>query len=258
MLYRSAIEREQTPEKRKKARRLDDRLNCPRRPKWKYGVTKKELEKNEEGNFEKWLQSIEEVQYEYSGLDEDEEGSSDDEASKTVLVRAEAVLEVRSPSVYERNLQVWRQLWRVGEQSNVILVLMDIRCPPVHFPASLRAYLRDLVGLQDDRIDVITEGQQQARSKKPKFAQSGRKKVVLVLTKADLVEAERQQEWIAWCRRWWRYGNNAPNSTDPMTDLEDCPEIVCVESYQREAGEPHSSPDSSSSQADGTFYRQLM
>ena len=57
MLYRSAIDREQTPEKRERARQLDDRLNCPRRPKWKYGVTKKELEKNEEGNFAKWLQS---------------------------------------------------------------------------------------------------------------------------------------------------------------------------------------------------------
>jgi hypothetical protein len=236
MLYRSAIDREQTPEKRERARQLDDRLNCPRRPKWKYGVTKKELEKNEEGNFAKWLQSVEDVQHDYSCLDEEDESSADEDEPKTVLVREDAPLEIRSPSVFERNLQVWRQLWRVGEQSNVILVLMDIRCPPVHFPASLRTYLRDLVGLPDDRVNVMTDAQSQGRGKKPKFAQSGRKKVVLVLTKADLVEAERQQEWVDWCKRWWRYGNNPPAPAEPSAEVEEVPEVVCVESYQREAG----------------------
>ena len=232
MLFRSVIEREQTPEKRERARILDDRLNCPRRPKWRYGVTKKELEKNEEGNFAKWLQTVDDVQYDYSCLDEVDASSEQEE--EVVLVKEETEVEIRSPSVFERNLQVWRQLWRVGEQSNVILVLMDIRCPPVHFPASLRAYLRDLVGLSDDRNG---HDEQSGRSKKPKHAQSGRKKVVLVLTKADLVEVERQREWVQWCKRWWLYGNNPPPAgIEPDVNLEDVPEVVCVESYKREHG----------------------
>jgi hypothetical protein len=82
----------------------------------------------------------------------------------------------------------------------------------------------------------MTNAQSQGRGKKPKFAQSGRKKVILVLTKADLVEAERQQEWVDWCKRWWLYGNNPPASAECPAAVEEIPEVVCVESYQREAG----------------------
>jgi hypothetical protein len=237
--YRSPIDREPTSDKQDKVRRLDDRLDCPKRPKWRYGVTKKELEKNEEGNFAKWLQSVDDVAEEYAMIDE-ETGSDDDNENTTASLQMvdRTELEVRSPSFFERNLQVWRQLWRVGEQSNIILVLMDIRCPPVHFPASLQAYLRDLVGLPDDRPLPEDETNGVRRSRKPKNAQSGRKKVILLLTKADLVEPERQAEWVQWCKRWWRYGNNVPKDEEPLEYNESTdPRIVCVESYQREIGE---------------------
>jgi hypothetical protein len=36
----------------------DQGLTCPRRPKWRYEMTKKEVEKNEEGLFAKYVQSF--------------------------------------------------------------------------------------------------------------------------------------------------------------------------------------------------------
>lgn len=67
-------------------------LSCPGRPKFKYGQTKKEVERNEEGMFKKWLSAQEAV---VKGWVEDE--GEDEEWP-------------RSPSWFETNLEVWRQL----------------------------------------------------------------------------------------------------------------------------------------------------
>ena len=92
-------------------------------------------------------------------------------------VRASTLTGFDSPSVcllvlssFERNLDVWRQLWRVCEASEILLVLLDVRCPMLHFPPSLQEYLRTL---------------------KP------RKKCILVLTKTDLVPEALAREWKA-------------------------------------------------------------
>ena len=65
-----------------------------------------------------------------------------------------------------------RQLWRVGEMSDILLILIDARCPPIHYPPSLRDYLRNGI--------------------KP------RKKILLVLTKTDLVGDIVARRWKAW------------------------------------------------------------
>jgi hypothetical protein len=36
-------------------------LTCPARPKFKFGQTKKEVERNEEGWFKKWLRATQEI-----------------------------------------------------------------------------------------------------------------------------------------------------------------------------------------------------
>lgn len=73
--------------------RGEEGLKCPGRPKFKFGQTKKEVERNEEGMFKKWLQATEQVVHDYV------EGAEDDEGA-----------EVRSPTWFETNLEVWRQL----------------------------------------------------------------------------------------------------------------------------------------------------
>ncbi|BEI88039.1 uncharacterized protein CcaverHIS019_0107570 [Cutaneotrichosporon cavernicola] len=133
-------------------------LSVPARPKFRYGQTKKEVERNEEGVFRKWLASTRAEVTEWMETSLEEGG------------------EPRSPSWFETNLEVWRQLWRVVESSSILLLLIDSRAPPLHCPPSLRTYLRAL---------------------KP------RKEFVLVLTKADLVDSAALEGWRAWLKDWW-------------------------------------------------------
>ncbi|KAK7064098.1 P-loop containing nucleoside triphosphate hydrolase protein [Favolaschia claudopus] len=71
----------------------------------------------------------------------------------------------RSTTYFERNLEVWRQLWRVTEISEIILVLLDSRVPLLHYPPSLVEYLSD-------------------------------RRVILVLTKVDISGPMRANAWI--------------------------------------------------------------
>jgi ribosome biogenesis GTPase A len=57
-----------------------------------------------------------------------------------------------------------------------LLLLLDSRCPPLHCPPSLRAYIQSA-----------------------KF----QKEVVLILTKADLVDANALEGWKVWVKEWW-------------------------------------------------------
>lgn len=75
-------------------------LTCPRRPKWRYDQTKKEVEKNEEGIFSKWLKETEEI------IQQWQNEPIIDAASEDVA----QVAFKRSPTYFERNLEVWRQL----------------------------------------------------------------------------------------------------------------------------------------------------
>ncbi|GMK54708.1 hypothetical protein CspeluHIS016_0112940 [Cutaneotrichosporon spelunceum] len=136
-------------------------LSVPGRPKFRYGQTKKQVEGNEEGVFRKWLASTRAEVTEWTEASLKEDGAP------------------RSPSWFETNLEVWRQLWRVVESSSILLLLVDSRAPPLHCPPSLRTYLRGL---------------------KP------RKEFVLVLTKADLVDQTALEGWRSWLADWWGDG----------------------------------------------------
>nr|KIR86570.1 GTPase [Cryptococcus tetragattii IND107] len=141
------------------------RLICPSRPKFRYGQTKTEVEKNEEGVFKKWLKNIEEVVHEWVDADEEQ------------VYAGESIHQVpRGPTWFETNLEVWRQFWRVTEASQILLLLLDSRCPPLHCPPSLRTHLKSLVPS---------------------------KEIILVLTKSDLVDAKALEAWKIWVRSWW-------------------------------------------------------
>uniref|UniRef100_A0A8C5BFD9 Guanine nucleotide-binding protein-like 1 n=1 Tax=Gadus morhua TaxID=8049 RepID=A0A8C5BFD9_GADMO len=106
----------------------DKGLGIPRRPSWTYDMTREQLLRKEEKSYREYL---------------------DD-------------LHSRNPpgslSHFEHNLETWRQLWRVLEMSDVILLIVDIRHPVLQFPPSLYSYITEEL----------------------------RKQVVLVLNKADL------------------------------------------------------------------------
>jgi len=115
-------------------------IPIPIRPNWTYSMSKGELESREERYFKQWLESV-------LVLDNHEAGHL---------------------GFFEQNLEVWRQLWRVVEISDILVIVADIRFPILHLPVSL--------------YDYIT-----AAMKKP---------LVLALTKCDLVEASTVESWV--------------------------------------------------------------
>ena len=91
------------------ARGQEGKLTCPARPKFRFEQSKKELEMNEQGMFKKWLVGVEGVMKAWV------EGDVEDEARDPAVLRDEESEErdqkwPRSPSWFETNLEVWRQL----------------------------------------------------------------------------------------------------------------------------------------------------
>jgi hypothetical protein len=78
-------------------------LTCPRRPKWRFDMSKKEVEHNEEGVFKKWLEGTDSAIEKWLNCEESkaDQDSGPSEPSKMP----------RSPTFFERNLEVWRQLY---------------------------------------------------------------------------------------------------------------------------------------------------
>lgn len=103
-------------------------LGFPRRPSWNYEMTRENLLRKEEKSYREYLEDLH---------------------SRNPL---------GSLSHFEHNLETWRQLWRVLEMSDIILLIVDIRHPVLQFPPAVYHYI----------------------------AGDLRKQVVLVLNKADL------------------------------------------------------------------------
>ncbi|KAJ4485812.1 P-loop containing nucleoside triphosphate hydrolase protein [Lentinula aciculospora] len=136
-------------------------LSCPRRPKWRYDMSKKEVESNEAGLFRKWLQETDSALEKWRSRVRKSDDRHDNAEQEPAVIR--------SSSSFERNLEVWRQLWRVTEISQIILVLVDSRCPLLHYPPSLARYLSN-------------------------------HRVILVLTKTDITGPVRTAAWIDYLR----------------------------------------------------------
>ncbi|ORY97811.1 hypothetical protein BCR43DRAFT_523924 [Syncephalastrum racemosum] len=104
----------------------------PTRPTWDYNMTKEELEEHESTYFENWMN---ETRAKYDATHE--------------------------RCLFESNLEVWRQLWRVLEISDIILLIMDIRHPLIHFPQALYEYVtktlkRRMIGVFN-KVDLVSE-----------------------------------------------------------------------------------------------------
>ncbi|KAM4641107.1 guanine nucleotide-binding protein-like 1 [Discoglossus pictus] len=91
-------------------------LDFPKRPAWNYAMTKDTVLYQEEKAFKDYLQKI------YESHDP------------------------RTLSYFEHNLETWRQLWRVLEMSDVILLITDIRHPVLHFSPAFYEYVTQDLG----------------------------------------------------------------------------------------------------------------
>lgn len=79
--------------------------SCPKRPKWNYEMSKKDVEANEEGIFKKWLSNLDAAIETWRDQDKRPEPMSENE------IPAPRMTMPRSPTYFERNIDVWRQLY---------------------------------------------------------------------------------------------------------------------------------------------------
>lgn len=85
---------------------------------------------------------------------------------------------------FERNIEVWRQLWRVLERSNLVVQIVDARNPLRFRCEDLERYIREIEG---------PEGE--------KGSGPGRRKPLLLINKADLLTREQRKLWAAYFER---------------------------------------------------------
>jgi large subunit GTPase 1 len=77
-------------------------LSIPRRPKWTTSMSAEDLELQETESFLQW---------------------------RRYLAQSESTSQNLKITPFEKNLDVWRQLWRVIEKSDILLQIVDARNP---------------------------------------------------------------------------------------------------------------------------------
>jgi large subunit GTPase 1 len=93
--------------------KFKDQLTIPKRPEWDSTTTKEELHEKEQLEFLEWRRSLVYL-----------------EEEKQLLL-----------TPFERNLQVWRQLWRVVERSELLVEIVDARNPLFFRSVDLQKYV---------------------------------------------------------------------------------------------------------------------
>ncbi|KAI9121486.1 hypothetical protein K1719_008519 [Acacia pycnantha] len=136
---------EMTPEERRDLQKREEALHAgslrvPRRPPWSVNMSVDELDANERQAFLTWRRSL-------ARLEENE---------KLVL------------TPFEKNLDIWRQLWRVVERSDLLVMVVDSRDPLFYRCPDLEAYAREV----DEH-----------------------KRTLLLVNKADLLPTPIREKW---------------------------------------------------------------
>ncbi|KZV21351.1 large subunit GTPase 1 [Dorcoceras hygrometricum] len=133
------VEERREQQKREEALHASS-LRIPRRPPWNAKMSVAELDANEKRAFLEWRRSL-------ARLEENE---------KLVL------------TPFEKNLDIWRQLWRVLERSDLLVMVVDARDPLFYRCPDLEAYAREI----DEH-----------------------KKTLLLINKADLLPFSVREKW---------------------------------------------------------------
>lgn len=124
----------------KKHQKNKGRLTVPRRPQWDSSTTPAQLEMMERESLLDWRRGLAELQ-EHNDL-------------------------LMTP--FERNLEVWRQLWRVIERSDLVVQIVDARNPLQFRSEDLENYVKEI---------------------------DAKKKNLLLVNKADMLTLKQRQAW---------------------------------------------------------------
>lgn len=123
----------------KKHKENKDKLTVPRRPQWDASTTPEDLDAMERGNFLDWRRGLAELQ-----------------ENNDLLM-----------TPFERNLEVWRQLWRVIERSDLVVQIVDARNPLMFRSEDLDKYVKEVDPRKENlllinKADMMTYKQRKA------------------------------------------------------------------------------------------------
>lgn len=126
----------------KKQEENKDSIKIPRRPKWDSSISAHELQTREKEAFLEWRRHLAALQ----------------EVEDLML------------TPYEKNLEFWRQLWRVVERSDVVVQIADARNPLLFRCEDLERYVKEidpnkLNMILLNKADFLTDEQRQAWAK---------------------------------------------------------------------------------------------
>ncbi|EIW66619.1 hypothetical protein TREMEDRAFT_65488 [Tremella mesenterica DSM 1558] len=148
------LSKEEEHEVERKKSDLRHDLRVPRRPPWTRRTTRQELERQERDSFLDWRRDLAHLA----------------EGSNLLL------------TPFERNLQLWRQLWRVLERSHLIVQIVDARNPLGFRCVDLESYVKEI---GDDGEDAAVPGK-------------GKRTSLLLVNKADLLTLDQREAWATY------------------------------------------------------------
>ncbi|PSN71067.1 P-loop containing nucleoside triphosphate hydrolase protein [Corynespora cassiicola Philippines] len=117
-----------------------NRLSVPRRPHWDEKTTPQQLDVRERESLLQWRRGLAELQ-----------------ENNDLLM-----------TPFERNIEVWRQLWRVIERSDLVVQIVDARNPLLFRSEDLEVYVKEV---------------------------DPKKNNLLLVNKADMMTLEQRQAW---------------------------------------------------------------
>uniref|UniRef100_A0A8C7YGS0 Large subunit GTPase 1 homolog n=1 Tax=Oryzias sinensis TaxID=183150 RepID=A0A8C7YGS0_9TELE len=115
-------------------------LRIPRRPRWDESTSAEALQQDEKDSFLLWRRTLAKLE----------------EEQKLIL------------TPFEKNLEFWRQLWRVIERSDIVVQIVDARNPLLFRCADLESYVKEV---SPDKVNM------------------------LLVNKADLLTREQRKVW---------------------------------------------------------------
>ena len=142
--YLLSAQEERLAVKRQSANK--SRLTVPRRPPWNDTTTTQELDAREKQSLLEWRRGLAELQ-----------------ENNDLLM-----------TPFERNLEVWRQLWRVIERSDLVVQIVDARNPLLFRSEDLERYVKEV---------------------------DPRKNNLLLVNKADMMTLAQRQVWADYFER---------------------------------------------------------
>lgn len=177
-------------------------FTVPRRPAWKYSDSVEQLNVREERLFADWVERM------------------------------------KTSSYFERNLETWRQLWRVLERSDVLILVADARYAALHFVPDLYTHVTQELGkgmiLALNKVDLVSKNVLNAW--KEYFAQRYPKMAITTFTSfPDERYGAREEEGLSKRERRMRRGRLAAWGADQLLlAMDDVPLDKKKRSYLEE------------------------